>query len=319
MPLAASLSAQMRDRLINHPWPHLPRDQQEAYLQQQAAFQNRAVAAQYGLTTTHEISSGVAVNIVTPRRIAKGAEDAVLLHLHGGGFTSCGGDCSYSEAMPIAGLTGIKTVSVDYTLVPQARYPVAVEQALTVYRRLLAEHKPGRIAIFGSSAGAILTGQVAARLIKEGLPVPAALGIFTGSGDMSAYGDSANLFTLNGFSSENGSGTDILDALAKAYANGNDLKDPLLSPIYSDLSHFPPTLLTSSTRDVLLSGTANFERALHRAGVHTEFAVFDGLYHGFWGTFGTPETDAALARQACFLARHVGALALESCQLRPRT
>lgn len=207
----------------------------------------------------------------------------------------------------MAGRTGIKTVSVDYTLVPQARYPVAVEQIISVYRKLLAGHSPHKIAIFGSSAGAILTGQVTARLIKDGLPVPAALGIFTGSGDMSAYGDSANLFTLNGFSSESSSGTDILDALGKAYANGHDLKDPLISPIYSDLSRFPPTLLMSSTRDALLSSTANFERALHRAGVHTEFAVFDGLYHGFWGTAGAPESDEALVRQACFLASHVGA------------
>ena len=52
---------------------------------------------------------------------------------------------------------------------------------------------------------------------------------------------------------------------AELYANGHDLKDPMLSPIYADLRGFPPTILTSGTRDLFLSLTVRTHRKLRRA------------------------------------------------------
>jgi acetyl esterase/lipase len=307
VPLPKALSPEIRDRLINHPWPHLAPDKMEAFLRDLSRQQNEAAAKKYAVIIAHTEWSGVQVNIVTPLQIAKGAEDAVLLHIHGGGFASCGGDCSFGEAIPIAGLSGIKVISVDYSLAPKAQFPVAVNEIVSVYEKLLKDYKPEKTAIFGSSAGATLAAEVTATLIKNGIPVPAALGIFAGGADLADYGDSANLYTLSGFAKENGAGTSLLDRLALNYAGKTDLNDPLISPIHSDLSHFPPALFMTSTRDILLSPTVNFQRALHRAGVKTQMEIFDGLYHTFWLNPGSPETDEALASQACYLAAHVGA------------
>ena len=60
------------------------------------------------------------------------------------------------------------------------------------------------------------------------------------------------------------------------YAHGHDLKDPLLSPVYGDMHGFPPAILTSGTRDLLLSNTVRVHRKLRRAGVEAVLQVFEG-------------------------------------------
>lgn len=71
----------------------------------------------------------------------------------------------------------------------------------------------------------------------------------------------------------------LLEAMAKAYANGHDLKDPLLSPVYGDLRGFPPALLVTGSRDLFLSNTARVHRKLREAGVPADLLVIEGLSH----------------------------------------
>jgi acetyl esterase/lipase len=78
---------------------------------------------------------------------------------------------------------------------------------------------------------------------------------------------------------------------AKLYANGHDLKDPQLSPVYGDLSGFPPTILTSGTRDLFLSNTVRVHRKLRQAGVVADLHVFEGQSHAqYAGDPDAPET-----------------------------
>ncbi len=88
-----------------------------------------------------------------------GRQDRVLINLHGGGFNSDSG--SLTESVPIANLTRTKVIAVLYRLAPEHPFPAAVDDAVAVYKEVLKTYKPGRIAIYGTSAGAILTGEVA--------------------------------------------------------------------------------------------------------------------------------------------------------------
>ncbi|MGH9447653.1 MAG: alpha/beta hydrolase fold domain-containing protein, partial [Terriglobia bacterium] len=86
---------------------------------------------------------------------------------------------------------------------------------------------------------------------RAGLSLPAALGIFSGTGDMSQPGDSRALYTIWGFSGylkppSNRTRHD-------PYIGAHDPKDPVLSPVYADLRGFPPALFVTATRDLLLS------------------------------------------------------------------
>ena len=230
----------------------------------------------------------------------------VLLCIHGGGFNSDSG--SLTESIPIANLTRTRVVSVLYRLAPEHPYPAALDDAVAVYRELLKTYKPINIAVYGTSAGAILTGEVAVRLRQLHLPEPAALGIFSGIGDFYTAGDSGALFTLTGFTGPltPPQPNPSRHSLDPEYTGTADVRDPVLAPNAADLHGLPPTLFLTSSRDFLMSGTANMQRAWMRDGVPTEMVLFDGLPHAFWNDCSLPESREAYAAMARFFGEHLG-------------
>jgi acetyl esterase/lipase len=249
----------------------------------------------YPVNVEETSMAGVRTDIITP--LSSPASKRVLINLHGGGFNSDSG--SLIEGVPIANLAKIKVVSVYYRLAPENPFPAAVEDVVAVYKEVLKTSQPQNIGIFGTSAGAILTYEVAARLKQLGMPLPAALGVFSGFADFSQPGDSWQLFTLNGFPGRM-EPIDPKHPQDDAYVAKTDRKDPVLSPIFSDLHGMPPTLLVTSTRDILLSGTATLHRALLGAGDDAQLVVFEALPHAFWYHFQLPETKEAIALMAKF-------------------
>jgi acetyl esterase/lipase len=245
--------------------------------------------------------AGVPVRIVTPEGLPDANRDKVLLNLHGGGFNSDSG--SYTESIPIAGYSKIKVVAVLYRLAPEHAFPAAVDDSVAVYRELLKTYSPNHVVIYGTSAGAVLTAQMAARLKQLGLPLPAALGIFSGLGDFARHGDSEAIYSLRGFSGH-------LDppepeTRDREYLAGTDPRDPVLSPIFGDLHGLPPTLFITSGRDLLLSGTVNLHRAYLNAGVDARLVVFDALPHAFWYDSTLPEAIEANHMMADFFVQQL--------------
>jgi acetyl esterase/lipase len=245
----------------------------------------------------------VRTDIITPLTMPEANRNRVLINLHGGGFNSDSG--SLIEGIPIANLAKTKVVSVYYRLAPENPFPAAVDDVVAVYKELLKTYKPGSIGMYGTSAGAILTGEVAVKLKQLGLPLPAALGIFSGHADFSRPGEGRQLFTLNGFPGDM-EPVDPNHLPDDQYVGKTDRKDPVLSPLFADLHGMPPTLLVTSTRDVLLNDTANFHRAMIRNGVDAQLVVFDALPHAFWYHFQFPETKEALELMAKFFDEKVG-------------
>ncbi|HLK19473.1 MAG TPA: alpha/beta hydrolase fold domain-containing protein [Bryobacteraceae bacterium] len=248
-----------------------------------------------------EKMAGVPVRIVTPEGMPEANRDKVLMNLHGGGFNSDSG--SYTESIPIASYSKIKVVAVIYRLAPEHPFPAAVDDSVAVYKELLKTYQPKHIVIYGTSAGAVLTAEVASRLKQLGLPLPAALGIFSGLGDFARHGDSEAIYSLRGFSGH----LDPPDpgTRDKEYLAGTDPRDPVLSPIFSDLHGYPPTLFVTSGRDLLLSGTANLHRAYLLAGVDARLVVYDALPHAFWYDSTLPEAIEANHLMADFFVQQV--------------
>jgi monoterpene epsilon-lactone hydrolase len=247
--------------------------------------------------------AGVHTDIITPLDAPEVNNNRVLINLHGGGFISDSG--SLIEGIPIAYLTKIKVVSVYYRLAPESPFPAAVDDVVAVYKELLKTYQPRSIGIFGTSAGAILTGEVAVKLKQSGLPLPAALGMFSTLADFSRPSDSQQLFALNGFSGNLVPQTSDRPH-DEDYVGKTDPKDPVLSPVFADLHGLPPSLLVTSTRDLLLSNTSIFHRALLGAGVNAQLVVFEALPHAFWYHFQLPETKEALQIMARFFDENVG-------------
>ncbi len=245
----------------------------------------------------------VAVDPVAPGR--------VLMCIHGGGFNSDSG--SLTESIPIANLTRTRVVSVLYRLAPEHPYPAALEDAVAVYRELLKTYKPAHIAVYGTSAGAILTSEFAVRLKQLHLPQPAALGIFSALEDFYTGGDSGALFTLGGFTGALTPPKPNLDhhSVDPEYTATANVQDLVLAPATADLHGLPPTLFLSSSRDFLLSGTTTLQRAWMRDSVPTQMVVFDGLPHAFWNDVNLPESREAYAAMARFFIKHLGTIDVE--------
>ena len=253
------------------------------------------------VTITDQVIEGVPVHVVTPENMPMSSHNRILLNLHGGGFNSDSG--SYTESIPMASYTRVKVVAVLYRLAPEHPFPAAVDDSIAVYKALLKVYQPDHIILYGTSAGAILTAEVAVKLKQLGLPEPAGLGIFSGMGDFARAGDSQAMYALRGLSGH-------LDppepeAHDPYYTGSTDPKDPVLSPQFADLHGMPPTLFVTSGRDLLLSGTANLHRAFLHAGVDAQLVVFDALPHAFWYDPKLPEAIEANHMMADFFIKQL--------------
>lgn len=245
--------------------------------------------------------AGIPVHIVTPEGMPAANNDKILIDLHGGSFNADSG--SYSESIPLAGYSKMKVVAVLYRLAPENPFPAAVDDGIAVYKEMLKTYKPAHIAIYGTSAGASLTGEIAVRIKQLGLPMPGALGLFSTLDNFAFMGDSWSIFTLRGLAGHlEPPDSSTHDAY---YVGSTNVKDPVLSPIYADLHGLPPALFISSERDALLSSTSNLHRAYLRAGVDARLVVFDGLPHAFWYDPNLPESIEASHIMADFFVKEL--------------
>jgi epsilon-lactone hydrolase len=249
--------------------------------------------------------NGVKVFIVTPDVIAPNNRNRLLVHMHGGCYVLNPGEAALPEAMFMAGFGHVKVISVDYRMPPEAYFPAALDDGIAVYKAVSKMTNPKNIAIFGSSAGGALTFEMILKAKQDGLPLPGAIAPGTPMSDVTKVGDTfvTNAMLDNVLVSPDG----FCDAGTKVYANGHDLKDPLLSPVYGDVKGFPPTILTSGTRDLLLSNTVRMHRKLRQAGIEAVLQVFEGQSHAqYYRDDTSPEAREAFEEIAGFFDKHLG-------------
>lgn len=264
-----------------------------------------ALRERFGVKTEALTVNGVNGFMVTPQVIPPENRNRLLIHVHGGCYVLSGGEAATTEAIYMAAFGHFKVLSIDYRRPPDAPYPAALDDGMAVWKGALKMADPKNMAIFGTSAGGALTLSMVLRAKQEGLPLPGAIGPGTPMSDLTGTGDSfsTNFMVDNVLVGPDGR----CDAMARLYANGHDLKDPMLSPIYGDMHGFPPTILTTGTRDLLLSNTVRVHRKLRQAGVEAELHVYEGQSHAQYMRDGNaPETKEAFEELAHFFGKHLG-------------
>ncbi len=243
---------------------------------------------------THSLSNAVVYEL-TPNNFDANKDQRAIIYIHGGGFTVGHGIAAAYAASPVAGLAQTKVFSVDYRMPLDHPFPAGLDDAVEAYRMVLTRYKPANIAVYGASAGGGLAASFILKARDLGLPLPAACALHSPEADLTESGDSFEA---------NHKVDAILSRLTNSialYADGHDLKDPYLSPLFGDFSKgFPPTILTTGTRDLFLSNTVNMHRALRRAGLKAELHVFEAMSHGgFMGT--APEDHEVQAEMIRFI------------------
>ncbi len=256
------------------------------------------------LTMTAQTMDGVRVHVITPKTLPAKIRGRLLMHVHGGCYVLSPGEAGTIEAILMAGIGHYKVIAVDYRMPPEAYFPAALGDAVSVYRAIIKVAGAKRVAVFGSSAGGALTLETMLKLKALHLPMPGAIGVGTPMADATKTGDS--FYTNEGIDNVLVSRDGFCDAATSVYAHGHDLKDPLISPIYGDMHGFPPAILTTGTRDLLLSNTVRTHRKLRRAGVEADLNVYEGQSHAQYGRGDTiPETREAFGEIAAFFAKHL--------------
>jgi monoterpene epsilon-lactone hydrolase len=248
----------------------------------------------------HETSvDGIPVFVITPEGVSDGSDQPIALDIHGGALVMGGGACCRLMGIASATQVGLRSWAVDYRMPPDHPYPAALDDCITVYRALLEQQPATRIVVRGASAGGNLAAALVLRARDEGLPLPGALVLMTPEVDLTESGDSfqTNLGIVNVLTSS-------LAAENALYANGHDLADPYLSPLFGDLtSPFPPTFLQAGTRDLFLSNAVRMHRKLRAGGVDAELHIFEAMPHG--GFRGAPEDFELTAELRRFIASHL--------------
>jgi len=240
---------------------------------------------------------GAPVHVATPRGERLRDPRHVLLDIHGGALLFGGGEANVRfSAASMALRTGCVAYSLDYRVPPDHPYPAALDDCMAVYKALLAERPPREIVFSGASAGGNLAAALVLRARDEGLPLPAGVILRTPELDLTESGDSFH--TLMGLD------TVLPAALMEVnlvYAGGADLSHPYLSPLFGDLTGFPPTWLQAGGRDIFLSNTIRMHRRLRSAGVRAELHVWEGMPHGGFGGM-TPEDREMNTEMQAFIA-----------------
>ncbi len=228
--------------------------------------------------------------------VADSQADRVVLYLHGGGY-AIGSNTGYREfASRMARAARARVLLINYRLAPEHPFPAAVDDAVMAYQFLLDQGvKPAQIMVAGDSAGGGLAIATLVAVRDSGKPLPACATAFSPWVDLAGEGDSAQPGKVD----DPMIAPEGLHGMAMTYA-GEDVRNPLVSPLYANLADLPPLLVFVGTREVLLSDATRIVDNAQAAGVDTTLHVGDGLIH-VWQLFATvPEAAQSLAQVATF-------------------
>jgi epsilon-lactone hydrolase len=227
-------------------------------------------------------------------------EGKVILYLHGGGYLYCSADTHRTLAARIMIDSGVKVLLPEYQLAPEHPFPAAIEDTLTVYRWLLKQgYNSSNIIFAGDSAGGGLSLAATHVLRDQYDPLPAALVCLSPWVDLTSSGKSYK---------ENSEKdpylrSDLVRKTAQQYAGGESLDNHLISPVFADLSGFPPMFIQTGSIEILLSDAQMLADKARQAGVKVHFKVWKGMWHVWQISTGLPEANKAVKEIGHFVKK----------------
>ena len=202
----------------------------------------------------------------------------VILYCHGGGYST--GSSLYARTLTnkLATSTSMDVLCFDYRLAPEHPYPAAVEDAMQVWNYLMLLGYGARdIILAGDSAGGNLALCLALQLKKEERLMPRGLVLMSPWTDLTVSGKShvtkAEIDpVLN---------AEYLERMIDNYAQGQDLTEPMISPLFGDYEGFPPVYIQVGSNEILQDDAVMLYKKLLKANVSVKLDMFRGMWHVF--------------------------------------
>lgn len=202
----------------------------------------------------------------------------VILYCHGGGYST--GSSLYARTLTtkLATSTSMDVLCFDYRLAPEHPYPAAVEDAMQVWNYLMLLGYGARdIILAGDSAGGNLALCLVLQLKKEERLMPRGLVLMSPWTDLTVSGKShvtkAEIDpVLN---------AEYLERMIDNYAQGQDLTEPMISPLFGDYEGFPPVYIQVGSNEILQDDAVMLYKKLLKANVSVKLDMFRGMWHVF--------------------------------------
>ena len=259
------------------------------------------LAKAFDLTMRDRVMGGIPVVEITPVNPAR--DDRVGVYVHGGAYIQ--GSAKNPQAVLFSAATGLRVISIEYTLAPHAKWRETTAQVIAVFSALAEEgYSPSHTVLGGDSAGGGLAAGSVLRMRDEGMEMPAALVLWSPWADISETGDT--YLTLRdaevSFTYKN-----VLGPAALVYADPQDHRHPYVSPVYGDFNKgFPPTLIQGGIREIFLSNFVRLYQALDQTGQKVKLDLYEGMPHVFMAQLPeTVEAKTALEKTGDWISGHI--------------
>ena len=202
----------------------------------------------------------------------------VILYCHGGGYST--GSSLYARTLTtkLATSTSMDVLCFDYRLAPEHPYPAAVEDAMQVWNYLMLLGYGARdIILAGDSAGGNLALCLALQSKKEGRLMPRGLVLMSPWTDLTASGKSH----MTKAEIDPVLDAEYLQRMIVNYADGQDLTNPMISPLFGDYEGFPPTYIQVGNNEILQDDAVMLYKKMLKANVSVKLDMFRGMWHVF--------------------------------------
>lgn len=202
----------------------------------------------------------------------------VILHCHGGGYST--GSSLYARTLTskLAESASVDVLCFDYRLAPEHPYPAATEDAMKAWNYLmLMGYGAENVILSGDSAGGNLALSLVLKLKEERRMLPGGIVLMSPWTDLTSSGKSfqtkAELDPVLDSA--------YIDRMIGAYAEGQDLKNPYISPLFGNFEGFPPTYIQVGENEILLSDSLRLYQILSDAAVSVKIDTYSGMWHVF--------------------------------------
>ncbi|OKO76964.1 acetylhydrolase [Bradyrhizobium sp. NAS80.1] len=249
------------------------------------------------VTISASEESGIPCERMTPN---DGDGSKVILFLHGGGFVRGSLALARVNAVELSAVARVPVLAAGYRQAPEHRFPAAVQDALTVYRRLLESgYAPENIVVVGESAGGCLALTLPDNAARENLPAPPTIVGISPMIDL----------RMRGASWQFNAGRDIATAkmgeqMISLYLDDATRDHPLAAPINATIVRGTAILLCVGTHEVMLSDVERYAHRADHAEANVTLNLYDGMPHGFT-KFDIPVAKRALADVARWCRAHL--------------
>ncbi|MBO2448636.1 alpha/beta hydrolase [Actinomadura barringtoniae] len=243
----------------------------------------------------------VRVRIVRPAGTA-GETLPVVLYVHGGGWVLGNAGTHDRLVRELAAGTGAAVAFVEYDRSPEARYPVAIEQAYAA-AQWITRHgadeglDASRLAVAGDSVGGNMTAALTILAKRRGDVIFVHQSLYYPVTDAAQDTGSYREFADGPYLTAKAMAW-FWDAYTTDPAERAEITASPLRATLDDLAGLPPALVLVDENDVLRDEGEAYARRLTEAGVPTTSVRYNGTLHDFMMLNPVSGTRAARAATA---------------------